>query len=96
MTRAGLPTATEYGGRLLVTTAPDPTVVPRPMVTPGRMIVPPPIQQSSSMRTGRPYSTNLMRESTLVSWPAQYMLTLGPNWTRSPMMTRLTSRIVRL
>ncbi|KAH7015933.1 hypothetical protein EDB80DRAFT_567050, partial [Ilyonectria destructans] len=51
----------------LVTTAPAPTVHPRPMVTPGRITTLPPIQQSSSILIGWPNSTNLIRESTLVS-----------------------------
>ncbi|KAI5926184.1 hypothetical protein F4810DRAFT_583627 [Camillea tinctor] len=71
-------------------------VHPFPIVTPGRIVVPPPIQQSSSIRMACPNSTNLMRDSTLVSWPAVYMLTLGPIWTRSPMMTKLVSRMVKL
>ncbi|KAF9263007.1 hypothetical protein L218DRAFT_866555, partial [Marasmius fiardii PR-910] len=62
----------------LVTIDPAPMVDPRPMVTPGMTETPPPIQQSSSIRMGRPYSTNLMRESTLVSWPAVNKETFGP------------------
>ncbi|EYE91348.1 uncharacterized protein EURHEDRAFT_465063, partial [Aspergillus ruber CBS 135680] len=53
--------------RSLVTTEPAPTVHPLPILTPGRMMTFPPIQQSSSMKTGWPNSTNLIRESTLVS-----------------------------
>ncbi|ORY70382.1 uncharacterized protein BCR38DRAFT_105425 [Pseudomassariella vexata] len=69
-TLAGAPVTTVYAGTLFVTTDPAPTVLPRPIVTPGRIMVPPPIHASSSMRTGSPYSTFLMRESTLVKCPA--------------------------
>jgi hypothetical protein len=44
MTRAGLPTARTFGGRSRVTTAPAPTTVFSPMVTPGQTITPPPSQ----------------------------------------------------
>ncbi|PWY88873.1 hypothetical protein BO94DRAFT_53924 [Aspergillus sclerotioniger CBS 115572] len=95
-TRQGLPTATEKGGMSLVTTDPAPMVDPSPMVTPGKMTTLPPIQQSLPMRTGWPNSTNLRRESTLTSWPAVKMLTLGPHWTRSPIRIKLVSRAVKL
>src|SRR5688500_9761621 len=36
--RAGLPTTIAYGGTSRVTTAPAPTIAPRPMVTPGRIV----------------------------------------------------------
>lgn len=95
-TRQGLPTATENGGISFVTIDPAPIVEPRPMRTPGRMTTFPPIQQSSSMKTGCPNSTNFWRERTLVSCPALKMLTFVPIWTRSPITTRLVSRIVKL
>jgi hypothetical protein len=41
-TRAGLPTTTAYSGTDFVTTAPAPTIEPRPIVMPGRMVAPPP------------------------------------------------------
>ncbi|MNS11753.1 hypothetical protein D3C72_433010 [compost metagenome] len=52
MTLAGLPTAKESAGMSRVTTAPAPMMERGPMVTPGQMMAPPPIQQSSPMRTG--------------------------------------------
>ncbi|KAL4945297.1 hypothetical protein BDV06DRAFT_39460 [Aspergillus oleicola] len=66
------------------------------MLTPGRMITFPPIQQSSPINTGCPNSTNLRRDRTLVSWPAVYIETLGPSWTLSPMSIREVSRAVKL
>jgi hypothetical protein len=51
ITFAGEPTAIEKLGISLVTTEPAPTVVPWPMVTPGKMTVFPPIQQSLPMVT---------------------------------------------
>ncbi|RAH77226.1 hypothetical protein BO86DRAFT_323852, partial [Aspergillus japonicus CBS 114.51] len=80
----------------LVTTDPAPIVEPCPIVTPGRMTVFAPIQQSSSMKTGCPNSTPLRRERTLGSWLAAMMLTFDAIWTRSPMTTRLVSRTVSL
>ncbi|KAF1357701.1 hypothetical protein EJ07DRAFT_127565, partial [Lizonia empirigonia] len=44
--RAGLPATTVKSGTLFVTTLPAPTTHPRPIVTPGRIIAFPPIQQS--------------------------------------------------
>ena len=45
-------TATESAGMSRVTTAPAPMMDRGPMVTPGQMMAPPPIQQSSPIRTG--------------------------------------------
>jgi hypothetical protein len=44
ITRAGLPTATELGGMLFVTTLPAPTTLFSPIVIPGRTIAFAPIQ----------------------------------------------------
>jgi len=53
MTFAGFPTATTFGGRSRVTMAPAPTTVFSPIVTPGQMIAPPPIQTLSPIVIGR-------------------------------------------
>lgn len=88
--------ATDQGGMSLETTLPAPTVQPLPTVTPGRMTVPPPIQQSSPMTTGRANSMLSRREETAVSCVAAKMDTLGPNMTRSPIVTREQSSITVL
>src|SRR5690606_30858130 len=49
-TRAGTPTATLNGGRLLVTTLPAPTTHPSPMTTPSTILTPAPIHTSRPMR----------------------------------------------
>src|SRR5690606_2440371 len=51
-TLAGLPTATTLAGRSLATTAPAPTTVFSPMVTPGHTMTPPPSQTLSPMVMG--------------------------------------------
>ncbi|KAH7129377.1 hypothetical protein B0J13DRAFT_453587 [Dactylonectria estremocensis] len=94
MTRAGEPTATLQAGISLVTTEPAPMVQPSPMVTPGRMTTAPPIQQSSPIVTGFPNSMFSLRLATSTSWVAVVIMTLGPNMTRSPMVTSATSRMV--
>src|SRR5579875_915324 len=53
MTRAGLPAAFAKGGTSLVTIAPAPTIAPRPIRTPGRMIAFTPMSASASITTGR-------------------------------------------
>ncbi|EGR51607.1 uncharacterized protein TRIREDRAFT_55036, partial [Trichoderma reesei QM6a] len=57
----------------LVTTLPAPIVHPLPIVTPGMMVVLPPIQQSSPMVTLPPYSMPARREATPVSCVAPKM-----------------------
>ena len=52
-TLAGLPTTTVLGATLLVTTAPAPTMASSPIVTPGKMIAPIPIQTFCPMTTSR-------------------------------------------
>ena len=49
MMRAGLPTTTAWAGTLRVTTAPAPTMAPRPMVSPGRIVALAPIDAPSSI-----------------------------------------------
>src|SRR5579885_2606079 len=50
--RAGLPATVAPGGTSRVTTPPAPTIASSPIVTPGRMIAPPPIQTLYPLRTG--------------------------------------------
>ncbi len=57
MIRAGFPATTTRSGTSLVTTEPAPIVTPLPMVIPGQMITPPPIQQSFPIVTGAPNSS---------------------------------------
>ena len=52
MTRAGLPTATTFAGRSRTTTAPAPTTVFSPIVTPGQTMTPPPSQTLSPIVIG--------------------------------------------
>ncbi|KAI4521844.1 hypothetical protein K523DRAFT_243387, partial [Schizophyllum commune Tattone D] len=79
-----------------VTTAPAPIVQPFPIVTPGKTTTLAPIQQSSPMVIGRAYSMLSRRLCTSVSCVAVSRETLGPNMTRSPIVTRAQSRMVRL
>src|SRR5436305_195328 len=55
-TLAGAPNATTPAGRSRVTTAPAPTTVSSPIVTPGQTMAPPPSQTLSPRVIGRPYS----------------------------------------
>src|SRR5450631_1487621 len=59
MTRAGFPTARTFAGRPLVTTAPAPTTVFSPIVTPGQTMTPPPSQTLSPIEIGLPASSLL-------------------------------------
>jgi len=95
-TLAGAPIATENAGISLVTTELAPTVQHRPILTPGKIVTFPPIQQSSPIETSLAYSMSFLLDSTSVSCVALKMLTKGPNMTRSPIVTRLQSRITRL
>src|SRR5439155_9104116 len=52
ITRAGTPATTANGGTLRVTTAPAPTMLPRPTVTPGRITALVPTSAHASIRTG--------------------------------------------
>ncbi len=51
--RAGLPTTTALSGTDFVTTAPAPTMAPRPIVMPGRMVAPPPDRSAGFNRRHR-------------------------------------------
>ncbi|KAI2642527.1 hypothetical protein GGS21DRAFT_176261 [Xylaria nigripes] len=88
--------ATEKSGMSLVTMLPAPIVQPLPMVTPGMMVVFPPIQQSSPMTTGLAYSMPSRRDCTSVSWVAAKIDTKGPNCTRFPIVTKAQSKMTRL
>ncbi|KAF2797329.1 hypothetical protein K505DRAFT_144872 [Melanomma pulvis-pyrius CBS 109.77] len=96
ITLAGDPIATLQAGILRVTTEDAAIVHPLPIVTPGRITTCPPIQQSWPIVTGIPYSISSRRLCTSTSCVAAKMETLGPNMQRSPMVTILQSRMVRL
>ncbi|KAI1354468.1 hypothetical protein F5Y01DRAFT_251199 [Xylaria sp. FL0043] len=88
--------ATEKSGISFVTTLLAPIVQPLPIVTPGMMVVLPPIQQSSPMVTGLAYSIPSRRDCTSVSCVAANMKTNGPNCTRLPIVTMPQSNMTRL
>ena len=69
-TRAGLPTATLLEGISFTTTLPAPMVTLSPMVTPGRIVELPPIQQLSPMVTGSAHSRLVLRSTGSVLWQA--------------------------
>ena len=75
-TRAGFPTASTPAGRSWVTTAPAPTTVSAPIVTPGQMIAPPPIQTLSPMVIGSAPSHFSRRR-----WGSSGWLPRDPAWT---------------
>ena len=56
MILAGFPATRWKGGTSFVTTLPAPTVAPLPILTPGKIIAPPPIQQSSPTWISLPVS----------------------------------------
>ena len=56
MTRHGLLAQNTPSGMSLVTTLPAPTTVFEPIVTPGQMMAPPPIQTSTPISIGLPNS----------------------------------------
>ena len=56
---AGTPATKESSGTSLVTTLPAAMMQRLPMVTPGQMVTPPAIQQSSPMVMGYPVSWGL-------------------------------------
>ncbi len=90
-TRAGLPTATTSAGRSRVTTAPEPTTVLAPMVTPGRTIAPPPSHTLSPMVMGLAASHLSRRRPGSTGWVGVSSWTLGPICTSSPMVIGATS-----
>ena len=56
ITLQGLPTAIEFGGMDFVTTEPAPIVQLSPIVTPAKIMLPPPIQQFLPMVIAFAYS----------------------------------------
>jgi hypothetical protein len=66
--RAGLPKAVAPAGTSRVTTLPAPISASSPMLTPGRMIAPPPIQTLRPMRMGRPNSKPAARSAGSRGW----------------------------
>lgn len=95
-TFAGLPTAMLSEGMSFTTTLPAPMVTLSPIVTPGRIVTLPPIQQLSPILTGRAHSFLVLRSMGLVEWQAVYMLTFGPIKQSSPMVTIASSSTVQL
>ncbi|TFK95208.1 hypothetical protein BDV98DRAFT_518227, partial [Pterulicium gracile] len=90
------PIATLHAGISFVTIAPAAIVHPCPIVTPGRITVCPPIQQSSPIVTGFANSIFSLLLFTSVSCVAAKMLTFGPSITRSPIVTMAQSSMQRL
>src|SRR4029450_9015407 len=86
ITRAGLPTAITFAGRSLTTTAPAPTTVFSPMLTPGQTITPPPSQTLSP-----PLIPLARLRSAPPGWVGVKNCTLGPTWTSSPILMAATS-----
>ncbi|PWW76939.1 hypothetical protein C7212DRAFT_189865, partial [Tuber magnatum] len=80
-----------------VTTLPAPTVLPRPILTPGRTVTFPASQQSSSIVMGVPHSgpRSPSRVFALSGCAAAKRQTLGPRSVRAPMVTLQVSRIVQ-
>lgn len=79
MTLQGFPTATTLDGISFVTTLPAPITVLSPIVTPGKMIAPAPIQQFLPICTGILYRYNRSRSSGKTGWPAVAIVTSGSN-----------------
>ncbi|SUP34573.1 Uncharacterised protein [Streptomyces griseus] len=92
MILAGLPTATTLGGRSLVTTAPAPTTVFSPMVTPGQTMTPPPSHTLSPMVIGSAASHLARRATGSTGCVGVSNWTCGPNCTSSPTVIGATSR----
>ena len=66
ITRAGTPAATTPGGKSRVTTAPAPTTVSSPIVTPGQTTTPPPSHTLSPRAIGSPDSHPVRRGSASI------------------------------
>ena len=93
ITRHGFPTARQFAGMERVTTLPAPMTVFSPIVTPGRMMTPPPIHAPSSILTGRAMvlqmsspsiQSQAIRSRTSVECVAVYICTLGAIKTLLP------------
>ncbi len=94
MTRAGLPTATTFAGRSFVTTAPAPTTVFSPIVTPGHTTTPPPSQTLSPMTIGFAASHLSRRGPGSVGCVGVRSWTWVPMRTSSPIVMGATSSAV--
>ncbi|KAG0123534.1 hypothetical protein HOY82DRAFT_495188, partial [Tuber indicum] len=96
-TLAGFPATAHPGGTSFVTTLPAPTVLPRPILTPGRIVTFPASQQSSSIVMGAPYSgpRSPSRAFALSGCAAAKRQTLGPRRVRAPMVTLHVSSIIQ-
>src|SRR5262249_34406556 len=73
-TRAGFPATITSAGTLLVTTAPAPTIVRSPILTPFRITAPLQIQTSSPITTGELASGgqgDVRRRIASVGWPSE-------------------------
>src|SRR6478735_8606605 len=93
ITRAGLPTATTFAGRSRVTTAPAPTTVFSPMLTPGHTTTPPPSHTLSPIVIGAAPSHFSRRGPGSTGWVGVSSCTFGPICTSSPIVTVATSRL---
>ena len=75
MRRAGLPATIEYGGTSAVTTAHAETMLPSPIVTPGKMTARPPIQTLSATTIGFTSASNAgtlsRRACGSAGWPGE-------------------------
>ena len=78
ITLQGLPTAIELLGMSLTTTLPAPIVVFEPIVTPGQMIAPPPIQTLFPILMGAANSLPVSRSAGSAS-SSNFPLFLGMN-----------------
>lgn len=96
MTLQGFPTAMLFGGIFFVTTLPVQIVEPSPISTPGRIITPPPSQQSLPILIGLalPIPVFLFFGST--GWIALYICTFGPIQQLSPISTLAQDKIEQL
>ena len=77
-----------------VTTDPAPITESSPMVTPGMMIAPPPIQTLSPMVIGSAASQPSRRGPGSSGWIGVSSWMFGPSWQLRPMRMSTTSRAV--
>lgn len=86
------------GKLTFVTTLAAPIVQPLPIVTFGRIVTFPPIQQSSPIVMWPPSSGPLvpLRRSGSIGWVLLYNDTFGPIIVREPIITAHVSRMVQL
>ena len=94
-TLAGDPTATTPAGRSRVTTAPAPTTVFSPIVTPGHTIAPPPSQTLSAIVIGSAASQPSRRGSGSIGCVAVRSCTRVASWHAAPILIGATSSITQ-